>query len=253
MIGQNSQSMTPYTDPFYEFRKLIMFGMMFLAIFSTTLIVFMRHRFGERYLNSYTYVLSFILILLASVFGASLAEGTKLEESASSGFGWLLFYAWAFLLLGAWHNIAARLRRRRGEAWHSYCPGDSHLLKILPFNRYVVHRYVEPAVGALIGLIVGEVLSAPLGGFILWSAFALFLVEAASARQWNNMMLDAMDQRIAQENLTAALAGDAPLRETQGFTVVGAEILNPETRSKLASASSRLDPELQDLLGAQKA
>ncbi len=253
MTEQNPQTMSANTDPFYEFRKLVAFGHLFLAIFSTTLIVFLRHRFGQRYLNSFTFGLAFVLIMLVSVFGADLAEGTNLEEGASSGTGWLMLYGWAFLILGAWHAISARLRARQGERWHSWCPGISHLMKILPFNLYTTHRYVEPAFGAIAGFLIMKTFSAPLGGFIVWSAAALFLVETIAARQAKSFLLDSIDQQIEQENMAASLIEQKPLRETHGFTVMGAEILNQDSRTKLASAATRLDPELQDLLGAQKA
>ena len=96
-------------------------------------------------------------------------------------------------------------------------------------------------------------LSAPLGVFIVWSAAALFLVETMAARQAKSFLLDSIDQQIEQENMAASLIEQKPLRETHGFTVMGAEILNQDSRTKLASAATRLDPELQDLLGAQKA
>jgi hypothetical protein len=85
-----------------------------------------------------------------------------------------------------------------------------------------------------------------------------------AARQAKSFLLDSIDQQIEQENMAASLIEQKPLRETHGFTVMGAEILNQDSRTKLeilnqdsrtklASAATRLDPELQDLLGAQKA
>ena len=102
-------------------RILITIVHIFFAIFSTTLVVFLRYRFGERYLKSWLFVFSFLLIMLGSVLGAAFAREGGYEKNVASASGALVLYAWAFLALGTWHTVQAIRRRRRGERWHSQC------------------------------------------------------------------------------------------------------------------------------------
>ena len=252
LAGEQQQE-SLYSSMRHDFKTVTALAQMFFAVFSTTLVVFLRYRFGERYLKSWLFVFAFLLIMLGSVFGGNVAAGAGYESNATLGSGALVLYAWAFVFLGIWHIASGILRRRRGERWHSRCPGISHLMRILPFNLYITQRFVEPIFGAALGALIAATLSAPLGAFMIWSAYALFIVETINASAMRNRVLDLLDRQIEAEEEAAVLVQGKPLAETKGFTVFGAESMSQEARADLAGATSRLEPELQDLVEGQKA
>ncbi len=242
-----------YSSMMRDARMLITIVHIFFAIFSTTLVVFLRYRFGERYLKSWLFVFSFLLIMLGSVLGAAFAREGGYEKNVASASGALVLYAWAFLALGTWHTVQAIRRRRRGERWHSQCPGISHLMRILPFNLYITQRFVEPIFGALLGALIGATVSPPLGTFIIWSAYALFIIETLNASAMRNRVLDLLDRQIEAKEEAAVLVQGKPLQETAGYTVFGADSMSQGLRAELAKASSGLDPELQEMVGGREA
>ncbi len=183
-------------------------GLMLLA--SLTVMVFARRKVGFRLLQP-TRLIGMAAVVLffayfcfhAPVAPFGMAPGGMYQPNAAPppaaiGNGVILtIYAIGLVAFGLiqrrmrWNDIC------KGVRWHTYSTGLSYF-EFLPFSTYVVHRFVDPVVCFVAGMIVG-MFSTPLGMWIMFSAVALGFVEQATFQKALERDLDVLDSMFESE------------------------------------------------------
>lgn len=246
-----------------------------LALFpALTVMVFLRKKVGYRFLSP-TKILGMTVLLWAlagvSVLFPSGSPSPSSGYSGYSGYGGnggysgipvsappspsatssvapLIVFAIIMLITGM---VERHLRWRdikNGVAWHTYSRGVSWFA-FLPLSDSVVKRFIDPAVCAIVGLILSFVFHW-LGYYIIFSAFCLFLFEAWDYEQQLNRMLDTLDSLVDSEVMSDNVAyyskdhpEQRPLVETAGIPTG----IAPDIASQIEKRKKRR-PVLEDNL-----
>ncbi len=166
-----------------------------LSLFpAITVMVFIRRRIGFRMMKpTWLIVLTIIMLLVASMFP---------QFTAPHGI-FMAAYALAMLGLGLWQHWQRWCELCRGERWHTCSPGISYL-ESLPLPPVLkshrrVNRFIDPAAVAVVGLLIGLLLSHGLGVWIMFSAFFLYVFEQDLYEKQLNRDLDTLDGLFAAE------------------------------------------------------
>lgn len=225
-----------------------------LALFpATTIIVFMRHKIGYRFLSPDRLFVMFVIIwLLAGIAGlqggGGINNGAYATVYAIRHEAPLFVFAIAMLIIGFVHRARRMKALKRGENWHTYSRGVSWLSSLPVLNAVndsVMKRYIDPAAAFIIGFVLAFILP-PLGYWIMFSAFCLFVFEAWDYEQQLNRMLDMLDS-IAESGVLSDIADQyaadgskqLPLEQTAGIpTGVAPDIQAQIERRKRSRAGA---------------
>jgi hypothetical protein len=112
--------------------------------------------------------------------------------------GWAMYvFAGAFLLVGLYQRRARWNDLLKGEQWHTYSRGVSHLNRWLDrmLPETWILRFADPLAVCLMGL-CALLISRVLGLWLIFSAFALFIVEQAIYEQQLDRVFDVLDGLI---------------------------------------------------------
>jgi hypothetical protein len=185
-VAFNNQKRHPYGN-----NTLSIFVWL-LSLLSLPIELFFRRRFGVRYVD-------YPLLVAMLLFINSLGTVTwTVKVLGGHGAYPIIGYAFSFLAfaLGLFYRVQGGLRERRGELWHSYSPGISHLERWLPIPSTLVQRFLEPGLAILLGLLLRDSLSSYLGTIVLMGGWALFLKEFIRHTVQRNRYLDVVDAQI---------------------------------------------------------
>jgi hypothetical protein len=178
----------PFALP--DFEQSANLAMLLAQTWSFSLEVFLRCRFGSRYIG-----LQGLLVLpLIVVF----CLWWPPEEC-----GPLFLFLLAYLALCFCHRMATLWRRRNGEANHSRYTGAPLLLK--PTRRLTeetIKQYVEPIFVAGLGCLLGPS-SAPLGAYLLVGAAMMFFTVRHSIH-WTAMRTRDLHDNLIEQQCVAA-------------------------------------------------
>jgi hypothetical protein len=180
---------------------------MFALFPAITVMVFIRQKVGFRLCRpTWLIVLTSIMLMVPVVF-----------KTAAAPFGFVMpIYAITMLCLGVWHRKQRWEDFGSGVLWHTYSPGISYL-EMLPFmpsfckSRDRVRRFLDPAAISIIALLVGVLLNRALGGWLMFSALALFIYEQNLYTKHLAGIMDTYDAMCcakAQEKIVEFLEGD---------------------------------------------
>lgn len=160
--------------------------MFVLQVFATSIVVFLRHGFGSRYLGIHG-VLVFILVPLFSL----LFPEHDLRP--------LLQFLPVYLGACAMHALRRLSRRSKTRQIHSYYGGRPLLLRLLRRqNEVLVKRILEPVVVVLVGFAIAG-MNLPLGMYITVAGICLFSLENIKALWEAQQVLDLNDAVIDQQ------------------------------------------------------
>jgi hypothetical protein len=185
-VAFNNQKKHPYGN------QIITFFVWFLSLLSLPIELFFRRRFGVRYVD-------YPLLVAMLLFTNSLGTVTwTVKVMGGHGAYPIIGYSFSFIAfaLGLFYRVQGGLRERRGELWHSYSPGVSHLAKWLPIPSTLVQRFVEPLLAIGLGLLLRDSLNSYLGSMIFFGGIALFVKELIRHTIQRNRFLDVMDAQI---------------------------------------------------------
>lgn len=235
-----NQQQTPMYE---EFQKILNYTQMIVRLFSVTVEVFLRHSFGERYLNIFNCYGAVILLSIGNELRFRGPERYLLR-------GFII----AFILMCIVHRLFIWRRKKKGMRWHSRYAGTSYdFWKFLPFKQYTIQRYFEPALVFLLGFLVLNISGNALGGWLMISALSLAITAQIDAARFRNQVLDVMDSQIESEYLNAAVVEMKDPSQTEGFSVpVSLNNYSSTQRASFADAMHRVDPALRDIMSGNQ-
>lgn len=181
-MQQQQQQMT------YQNKKEVAIGL--LALPALSVIVFLRRRIGFRLLDSGWYLLVAVAVYFIALF----------NYDPRRPFPHLMeWYALSIALMGALHRMVAWLQLRRGNQPHSYSPGVSlFFTKRTPrFMRAIAHVVVEPLVVLLVGFLVRDSFSIPMGNWLIFAAASLMFYEIFLTLSHADREMDIADGLLA--------------------------------------------------------
>jgi hypothetical protein len=227
----------------------------FLAdLMGRTLIVWLRHDFGERYFSivgCYSSILTFVVFFI-------FAGLVSIVANASSPL--LSIYFYLFIVTCIVHQWLIRLRRiRKAPHIYSHYAGSSWLYEwgLIPASHRVTQLYVEPAIGIVGGWFI-SLIDNPLGTWIMVSGVGLWFSEAMKDSRWRNRVLDVLDEGVLAEGIRKAILEQKDPSETHGIPPIPIVSSLPREQQayiarrmggpSLEDAIRQLSPELQSLL-----
>lgn len=185
-VAFNQQKKQPYGN------NILSIAVWLLSLMSLPIELLFRRRFGVRYVD-------YPLLIAMLLFTNSLGTVTwTVKVMGGHGAYPSLGYAFSFVAfgLGLFYRVQGGFRERRGELWHSYSPGVSHLARWLPLPSTLVQRFVEPLLAIGLGLLLRDSLNSYLGTIIMMGGIALFLKELIRHTVQRNRYLDVVDAQI---------------------------------------------------------
>ena len=199
-----------------------------------TVMIFMRRKIGYRFLSPMKLqFMTLFVIALSAVSIVTTANPAPVTVGSYSitppapnptGLAMpFIVFAVAMLVTGMvkrwlqWRDI------KKGVSWHTYSRGISWFA-FLPLSDSIIKRYVDPAVVAIVGLLV-MIPFRWLGYYIIFSAFCLFIFETWDYEQQLNRMLDTRDSLVDSEVMSENVdyysgkgkAEQRPLEQTAGI------------------------------------
>ncbi len=185
-------------------------------------VLFLRSRFGERYMQAYHVAGSWCIAAFAAVGAALSGVSTPWNNgprSSSPFVGALFLFAYT-VMLGLRFFGVVRRRRRNDFSVHSYSEGEAwSVWERLGVPPNVVGMVIEPAIILMVGYALGHAFELPTLQFLTWvCAIAHFAEQQIVAAKERARLLDAadslIDQRMAEERLAIIRAGaSVPLQQ----------------------------------------
>lgn len=194
-----------------------------LGWWAVTVEVFIRHQFGERYFSLLKFLLASCLLGMYVWLGSFAALlGNQWSPS-------LILLWWAFMAASLLHLLDIQMRNWLGVVWHSQSYGLSwlsplvgaRLIPILPWRLtdWQLYRIIEPALCAILALLLYYLVDRPLGTWLGLAALALFVRNNLAYAQARGRLLDLLDARIEATATASALEGKSK-RQTYGVSIV---------------------------------
>lgn len=231
-----------------DFKTMAGLAYMAASWFSVTIEVFLRYRFGERYLQVMGSFVGFF------IFMSYIFKGLLTPWGEGGGFSILsLIVMSVFFVLTLWHQRDIAVRRKKGIRWHSRSSGVSWgFWKVLSKNPATVQMYLEPIFCYILGAIV-IFIDQDLSIWLMVCSVSLFVRGQIEYTHARNRFLDTVDAAIESEQLTAAMVDLKPPEETEGLNMAGmARNLPREERQKIANMMGGIDPALREMMGEKK-
>ena len=241
------------------------YAIVFLAMqtISLTVEVFLRQKFGERYLDPLMAMLGYGLLMFAAFSGFV------------GGKQWmLLVYAQLYLAFVLLHKLSTFHRNLKGERWHSYSEGISHRILTIPailaarlvgalvpvrflgegykqrlsaWMRELAHLRFEPVLVMIVGGLTMQA-DEVFGLYLFWAGLAMAFKNELKRLDDRRDVLNLLDQTIEATHQRDAAMGLKEPEEAEGFRVYGTPLSAGEQKT-IASAYANLDPKLQELVG----
>ncbi|AXG70580.1 hypothetical protein KORDIASMS9_02820 [Kordia sp. SMS9] len=211
------------------------------AIYGSSFIeVFLRKRFGERYMSISHPIITTILIFY---FGGYFAKLLR----ARNGFSFLLIFILIYLGLSIKHRMEIskygttydfkRFSLSHGEIapfWYKIIGKRIFGVKI---NEYTVKVVLEPALAFLVGsILLFFSFSRLVGGILIFSAICFAIKNFTQAQLGRNWVLDIIDDKICSELNYDLFIERKPSQETKGIYLPIELPEEEETRRMLYNA-----------------
>lgn len=205
-LGRATDILTPIFDQEKQLRFIGIIIITLLSWATTTLEVFIRRDFGERYLS-----------WIRLYFAYGVMVGFTFISFFSQSRMFLNFFA-AFVVLSLLHQLRIFIRNRKGIRWHSMSYGVSWL-SFLPVNNWLLYRFIEPVLFFGIGVAVFTRFDRTTGAWVSIAAVALLVKNTMLYYQVRGRYLDMADGQIENDYFNESMNG-APMRQTAGFQMV---------------------------------
>ena len=213
--------------------------MIFASHASAIVEVFLRRRFGERYITIAQSIGLFFVIILVLGY---------LPFRMSTGAGYFIFlFSLTFLIL----SIAHRMEIKRYGTAYDFKRFSLSDGEIAPFwwkiigkeylgvkvTNYLVHVLLEPAIPIIIGLILMFTdFTKAVGVLLFFCGFIFGIRNFVKAQQGRNWVLDNIDKKISNEMKYDVFIGRKPKKDTKGVYLPIELPDDEETRQALYKA-----------------
>lgn len=134
----------------------------------------------------------------------------------------------------------------RGKFWHSYSEGISWF-SFLPLSESICNRFIDPLICFIVGLIIAATFSDYLGGWLMFSAVSLYMVEIALHEARIEQLLDQIDGMCEAEASSKELSAMATREDEQGLTP------KPISREETAGVPTGLAPDIEAQIQRRRA
>lgn len=209
--------------------------------------IFIRRRFGERYLTWRIIASTFFSVCVVFALIAVLYHIAKPDwsyDAPRSGAAEAL-WMFAFWLHCLWHKFVIWDRNRRGEQWYSYAPGDAFpFWRAMGISEIATFRFAEPMAAVLVALACFALgIGGSVNAWLLGSGLSLFVKRQLQYYTERRAVLDMIDSRARSERLRSAMGRQSPHEQPDGYTVTPATTyLTPELREELMRRYARSAP-----------
>lgn len=228
-----------------------------LNAFTLPVEVFIRHKFGIRYVSPLRILTVLVILCLIGPIQITLLMYPAVAGDVPEGtFGQLLGTSVAFILLylvvATCQYISAHRRMRRGEPWHSLSDGEPlGIWRVIGIGRgryaeWEIRQFLEPLLVAGVG-ICSCLVGPTVGVYLVLAAVVLAVKTMVEYTQGRNKLLDIVDGRIEAEAMSRAV-GDPEARRMQGFLAQGISPRSTKDRESMARILQTLDPELAAIM-----
>lgn len=211
-----------------DFRTILNIAQTIMRLLSTTLEVFWRSGFGERYFDFWLYFL-----MGGLCYGAFLMAVTLLSlfTARASGGPLLNLFFLAVLVMGALHSFEIRARRKRGVTVHSRYSGTSHgfwyvldpVYRVLFRKRLTqdtIQLWFEPASSYFIASLA-EPISPALSLYVTVAALSMHFSRRIEISRARHQLLDIIDAQLEAEYIEEAIKDERTPEKRHGFTMPG--------------------------------
>jgi hypothetical protein len=216
----------------------------FLSYPALSVMVFLRRRTGLRRVKPIELMITTAaVVFVAPVMGFVRSVAVPhMGFHPPSGISFFDFPTEMFAVLFLAAGLLQRHFRWReicqGARWHTRSSGVSYLASILPFSEATVQRFIDPLVCWLVGSVIAVFLSAQLGAWLMFSGFALFMVEQYDYERIIDRHLDMLDSYVESEVNAETIGIFARTNGTQA-------VAKPERLDATAGIPTGIAPELQ--------
>jgi hypothetical protein len=214
--------------------------------FVVSVIVFLRKDFGERYLSWLNLFFGYVVVGVftesaVSIFGG--ANGNHISMVMAS------FYV-TFIGLSILHRRVISKRNKAGSEWHSLYSGTP--LLPIPVTTETMNKWIEPAILAAGGAVMGLFHVGLISIWLFVSAFALALHEQISYHLQRDQFLDLRDAGIEAKYWQAAMSGRSAV-ESRGFTIAASNVELIHKTPGMTEIFANLAPELRAIMDTAEA
>ncbi|MDD7887865.1 hypothetical protein [Flavivirga sp. 57AJ16] len=198
------------------------FFMMFASHASAIIEVFLRKRFGERYI---TLAQSIGLFLILNISYSWLDNLFRLRIN---GAGIVLFiFSCAYLGFSIYHRMEIkkygttydfkRFSLSDGELNTFWVKILGKIFRGMKVSNYTIHVLIEPAIPVLIGIIFVLIpITRVVGMILIFCGIIYGLRNLSKAQQGRNWVLDNIDKKICSEMKYDVFIGRKPKQDTKG-------------------------------------
>ena len=227
--------------------------------------IVLRYNFGGRYFNIPILIGAVLSIHLWSNLFSLLSAANNLatsysenQQTPTSNFFLVNFYATIVFILGIWHIVTIHQRQAQGIYGHTRDNGTSHLTRFYPNDR-MTKLVGEPALVLGIGAILA--LAYPtrsLGLYFITTAIFLFSKEFLTDTQLKTKYFDAIDSKIDNKSFKQLMdqgwnsffSTKWPTPQKQQDFIVNIPVTPPPANNQFINDQkmiASLDPNLQSL------
>lgn len=212
--------------------------------------IFIRRRFGERYLTWKIIVSTFfrmcvVFALIAVLYHIAQPEWPNHAPQSGAAEALWMFVFWLHSL---WHKFVIWRRNWRGEQWYSYAPGDAFpFWRAMGISEISTFRFAEPTAAILVALACFALrIGASMSVWLLVSGLSLLVKRQLQYYTERRTVLDMIDSRARSERLRSAMGRQSSHEQPDGYTVTPAmTYLTPELREELVRRYARSAPPSQ--------
>jgi len=224
-----------------QFQWALALLQLLCSMFAVSGVVFIRRRFGERYLSPVNLFFGYSVVAPLALGGGLIHYG------AHGGFSAFMVAVWlAFIGASIYHRLEINRKNRLGIPWHSMFMGESILP--LPVSAERMHKVIEPLVFLVAAVVMFKIALV----VAIWAALCSVSILISNHLIYHferERFLDTRDAQIEAKALSDAIAGK-PARETNGFVFAESNVRMVRQDATLRAAFDGLSAEMKGMLTA---
>lgn len=199
--------------------------------------LFLRSKIGYRKISMFKVFLTCLFVIYMPFILDYFPKPRTTKPDFQTSLIVLAGIAYAIAYIGRW----LRWRElQRGDFWHSHSEGISWFAKIQPFiSQSICNRFIDPILCAVIGILIASFYSDYIGGWFVFCAISLYIVEITLHEARIDKLLDQIDGLCEAEASSKDLEALASRETEQGLKP------KPLTREETAGVPTGVAPDIE--------